>query len=85
MTHRSAVPSRLLRRMPAVDSTQPLLSLLVEGGTVVLRDDSPHELITGSAGQLHRVDQAPPQCATRERKKNSEGCHAAAGEEPCLP
>ena len=60
------LPSRLFGHMPAVDSTRPFLSLVVEGGTLVLRDDSPHELITGSAAQLHRINQAPRQFATRE-------------------
>ena len=60
------LPSRLMGRMPPVDSTQPFLSLLFDSGTVVLRDDSPHELITGSAGQLHRANQAPRQFATPE-------------------
>jgi hypothetical protein len=58
--------SRLSGYMPAVDSTRPFLSLLIEGGTLILRDDSPHELITGSAAQLHRVNQAPRRFATRE-------------------
>lgn len=52
--------------MPAVESTRPFLSSLIEGGTLVLRDDSPHELITGSAAQLHRVNQAPRRFTTRE-------------------
>ena len=60
------LPSRLFGHMPAVDSTRPFLSLLIEGGTLILRDDSPHELITGSAAQLHRVNQAPRRFATRE-------------------
>jgi hypothetical protein len=60
------LPVRLLGHMPAVDSTRPFVSLLVAGGTLILRDDSPHELITGSAAQLHRVNQAPRRFATRE-------------------
>lgn len=60
------LPSRLDGHMTAVDSTRPFLPLLIEGGTLVLRDDSPHELITGSAAQLHRVNQAPRQFTTRE-------------------
>ena len=58
------LPSRLARHMPAADSTRPFLSSLIEGGTLILRDDSPHELITGSAAQLHRVNQAPRRFAT---------------------
>ena len=60
------LPSRLFGHMAAVDSTRPFMSLLVEGGTLILRDDSPRELITGSAAQLHRVNQAPRRFATRE-------------------
>ncbi len=60
------LPSRIGGQMPTVDSTRPFLSLLIEGGTLILRDDSPHELITGSAAQLHRVNQTPRRFTTRE-------------------
>ena len=60
------LPSRLAGHMPAVESTRPFLSLLIDGGTLILRDASPHELITGSAAQLHRVNQAPRRFTTRE-------------------
>ena len=60
------LPSRLFGPMPAVDSTRPFMSVLVEAGTLILHDDSPQELITGSAAQLHRVNQAPRRLATRE-------------------
>ena len=60
------LPSRLGGHMPAVEPTRPFLSLLIEGGTLILGDDSPHELITGSAAQLHRVNQAPRRFTTRE-------------------
>jgi hypothetical protein len=60
------LPSRLGRHMPAANSRRPFLSLLIEHGTVILRDDSPHELITESAAQLHRVNQAPQRFTTRE-------------------
>lgn len=53
------LPSRLMGRMPKGDSGQPFLQTLIDGGTLVLHDDSPRELITGSAAQLHRVHQAP--------------------------
>jgi hypothetical protein len=59
------LPSRLAGRMPAVDPARPFLYALTEGGTLVLRDDRPHELITGSAALLHRVNQAPRTFATR--------------------
>ena len=60
------LPSRLGGHMPAADSRRPFLSLLFAGGTLILRDDAPHELITGSAAQLHRVNQAPRRFSTRE-------------------
>ena len=60
------LPSRLGGHMPASEPTRSVLSLLVDGGTLILRDDSPHELITGSAAQLHRVNQAPRRFTTRE-------------------
>ena len=60
------LPSRLGGHMPAVEPTRSFLSQLVEGGTLILRDDSPHELITGSAAQLHRVNQAPRRFTSRE-------------------
>jgi hypothetical protein len=52
------LPSRLTGHMPASDSRRPFLATLTDGGTLVLRDDSPRELITGSAARLHRVHQA---------------------------
>jgi hypothetical protein len=60
------LPSRLFGHMPAVESTRPFLSTIIDGGTLILRDDSPRELITGSAAQLHRVNQEPRRFATRE-------------------
>lgn len=60
------LPSRLFGWKPAVESTRPFLSMLIDGGTLILRDDSPHELITGSAAQLHRVNQEPRRFATAE-------------------
>jgi len=60
------LPSRLGGHMPEVESTRSFLSLLVDGGTLILRDDSPQELITGSAAQLHRVNQAPRRFTSRE-------------------
>jgi hypothetical protein len=54
------LPGRLSGHPPARHADRPFLSQLVEGGTLILRDESPREIITGSAGQLHRVvDQAP--------------------------
>jgi hypothetical protein len=60
------LPSRLAGRMPAADSTRAFMKTVIEGGTLVLRNDAPRELITGSAAQLHRVHQSPQRFATRE-------------------
>jgi hypothetical protein len=60
------LPSRLAGHMPATDSKRPFIETLMEGGTLVLRDDAPREVITGSAARLHRVHQAPQRFASRE-------------------
>ena len=60
------LPSRLGGHMPEVEPTRSFLSLLIDGGTLILRDDSPQELITGSAAQLHQVNQAPRRFTSRE-------------------
>src|SRR5687767_3128242 len=49
------IPSRLAGHMAAADSSRPFMKTLIEGGTLMLRDDAPGEVITGSAAQLHRV------------------------------
>jgi hypothetical protein len=59
------LPSRLAGRMPASDSRRPFLSMLLDGGTLVLRDEAPLEVITGSAAQLHRVHQTPQRFSDR--------------------
>src|SRR4051812_35796048 len=53
------LPSRLAGHMPAGDSSRPFMNTLIEGGTLIVRDDAPREVIIGSAAQLHRVHQAP--------------------------
>ena len=61
------LPSRLGGHPPPGDRGQPFLSMLTAGGTLILTDDTPREIITGSAGQLHRiVDQAPARFASRQ-------------------
>jgi hypothetical protein len=60
------LPSRLAGHMPAADSRRPFMNTLIEGGTLILHDDAPREVITGSAAQLHRVHQAPQRFANRE-------------------
>jgi len=60
------LPSRLAGHMPVADSSRPFMNTLIEGGTLILRDDTPREVITGSAAQLHRVHQAPQRFANRE-------------------
>jgi hypothetical protein len=60
------LPARLIGRHPASPANQPFLQTLIDGGTLILVDDAPREIITGSAGQLHRVvDQAPVAFASR--------------------
>lgn len=54
------LPSRLGGHHPPAGAEKPFITLLAENGTVLVDDNSPRELITGSAGHLHRiVDQAP--------------------------
>src|SRR3954462_11912152 len=57
------LPSRLAGHMPAGDSSRPFMNTLIEGGTLIVRNDALREGITGSAAQLHRVHQAPPRFA----------------------
>ena len=59
------LPARLAGHMPAADSRRPFMNTLIEGGTLILRDDTPREVITGSAAQLHRVHQAPQRFVNR--------------------
>jgi hypothetical protein len=60
------IPSRLAGHMQATDSSRPFMNTLIEGGTLILRDDAPREVITGSAALLHRVHQAPQRFANQE-------------------
>lgn len=60
------LPSRLGGHMSPIDTTTPFFETLTAGGTLILHDDTPHEVITGSVAQLHRVNQAPRRFATRE-------------------
>jgi hypothetical protein len=60
------LPSRLAGRMPAADSRRPFMKAVMDGGTLVLRDDAPREMITGSAAQLHSVHQAPQRFTDRK-------------------
>ena len=54
------LPARLIGRWPAADPGRPFFTSLLEGGTVILAGDEPREIVTGSAGLLHRItDQAP--------------------------
>jgi len=56
------LPARLAGRRPPADIHKLFLSILTEGGTLILHDDTPREIMTASAGRLHRiVDQAPVQ------------------------
>lgn len=61
------LPSRLAGHPPPGHRGKSFLSMLITGGTLMLADDTPHELITGSAGQLHRIlDQAPARFESRQ-------------------
>ncbi len=60
------LPSRLAGRMPPTDLRRPFLSILLEGGTLVLHRDEPRELILASAAQFHRVNQEPRRFGGRE-------------------
>jgi len=60
------LPSRLAGRMAAAGSNRPFMKVLLESGTLILRDSAPEEVITGSAAQLHRVHQAPRRFADRK-------------------
>jgi hypothetical protein len=60
------LPSRLAGHAPASDPAIPFFETLIAGGTLILDDESPREVITGSAAQLHRLNQEPRRFATRE-------------------
>jgi hypothetical protein len=60
------LPSRRGGRWAAADSRRPFMKAVMDSGTLVLRDDAPREVITGSAAQLHHVHQAPQRFADRE-------------------
>lgn len=60
------LPSRIMGHMPPIDTKTPFFETVIAGGTLVLRDDTPRELITGSAAQLHRVNQSPRRFNSRE-------------------
>ena len=60
------VPSRLAGHLTVADPKRPFWSTLIEGGTLVLGDEAPREVITGSTAQLHRVHQTPQLLSTRE-------------------
>jgi hypothetical protein len=61
------LPARMIGHNSPGGANEAFLSLLKKGGTLMLEDDRPREVITGSAGQLHRViDQAPVLFKSRE-------------------
>lgn len=61
------LPARLIARPRAGDSTKPFLASLLDGGTVILADNTPREIVLGSAGVWHRlVDQAPVHLVDKE-------------------
>jgi len=60
------LPMRLLGRLPHDRVRTPFLETLYRSGTRVLLDRTPAELITGSAGRLHCLDQRPVRFASRQ-------------------
>ena len=61
------LPGRLAGRRQSGDADTPFLSLLLGGDTLLLHDDAPREVITGSAAQYHHViDQMPVHFADRD-------------------
>jgi len=60
------LPARLAGQVTAPGSAIPFFETLIAGGTLILSDESPREVITGSAAQLHRLNQAPRRFATRD-------------------
>ena len=60
------LPMRLRRRLPRSLPRTAFLDTLIRNGTLVLVNRAPRELITGSAGRLHCVDQRPIRFTSRE-------------------
>src|SRR5262245_21680909 len=53
------LPARLTGHLPRANPAEPFFETLLDSGTLILVDDTPREILTGSAGTLHRViDQA---------------------------
>ena len=50
--------------MPA-GTAKPFFEMVIDGGTLVLYDDTPREIITGSAALYHRINQSPRRFASR--------------------
>jgi hypothetical protein len=60
------LPARVAGHLPAAASHRPFFSILTDSGTLVLHDDAPREVVTGSAARLHRINQAPVRFDSRE-------------------
>jgi len=60
------LPMRLRRQLPPSLPRTPFLDTLIRNGTLILSDRSPLELITGSAGRLHAIDQRPVRFTSRD-------------------
>lgn len=58
------LPLRLRRRRMPAARRRPFFDMLIEGGTLVLHDDPPREIITGAAARYHRIDQSPQRFAS---------------------
>ena len=50
--------------MPA-GTAKPFFAMVIGGGTLVLYDDTPREIIIGSAALYHRINQSPRRFASR--------------------
>jgi hypothetical protein len=61
------LPARLAGHHPQGNPVQPFFASVLESGTLILVDATPREIITGSAGMLHRVtDQAAVRFSTAD-------------------
>lgn len=59
------LPLRLSGHGRATDSVKPFFETVIGGGTLVLHDDMPREIITGSAALYHRINQLPRRFVSR--------------------
>jgi hypothetical protein len=53
------LPLRLGGDGRPAEAVKPFFEMVIGGGTLVLHDDTPREIITGSAALYHRINQSP--------------------------